>query len=113
MSTQRSKFRNVLLTSITLVGIGLPDSSLLPNSAAMAQTVPTPQTPCRRMIESPFRRLSPQQFCPPIPLNPQNPRMQGQSNTPINAPGDSAQPPAPNPPKEITLPPGSTLPIGL
>lgn len=113
MATQCFKFRNVLLASIALVGISLPGDSLFSHRTAMAQTGPMPQMPCRRMIESPFRRINPQQLCPPIPLSPPNPPMQGQSNAPINGSGDSAQPPVPKPPQEITIPPGSTLPAGL
>jgi hypothetical protein len=113
MSTQQLKFRNTFLAAIALLSIGSFGSSLL-SSAAMAQTAPTQQMPCRRVIESPFRWLTWQQTCQSMPVNPQTPPVQqGQSTAPINPPGDSAQPSLPNPPQQITPPVGSTLPIGL
>jgi hypothetical protein len=118
MSTQRSTFRHALLVTVAMIGAGLPISSLLSSSAAMAQTVTLTPSPCRRVTEFPFRRLP---VCPPSqpiilvtppPVSPQ-PVLQGQSTAPINAPGDSALPPAPNPPKEFTIPPGTTLPLEI
>jgi hypothetical protein len=44
MSTQRLKFRNTFLTTIALLSIGLPASSLLSSHAAMAQQAPVQPT---------------------------------------------------------------------
>jgi hypothetical protein len=44
MSTQRLKFRNTFLTTIALLSIGLPASSLLSSYAAMAQQAPVQPT---------------------------------------------------------------------
>jgi hypothetical protein len=82
MATQLSKFRNALLTTVALLGVGLPLGSLLPSNAALAQSTSqsTAQSTSKKTashhhhkspIQTPPAQTPPTQTSPPktAPMN--------------------------------------------